>query len=72
MTFIQNQAISKTTQVNQWAQLLEALVVGSPSVAATPEQMAEDLPKELIKDVNDQLALRGCSFRVETSPKAST
>ena len=67
MTSIQNQTISRTTQVHQWVQLLEALVVGSPSVAVTPEQMAEDLPQELIHEVNDQLALRGCSFRVGDS-----
>ena len=67
MTSTQNQAISRTTQVHQWVQLLEALVVGSPSVDATPQQMAEDLPHELINEVNAQLALRGCSFRVQES-----
>ncbi len=73
MTTVNGALLEKTTleltnrdrQIEQWAQLLEALEEGSPSVNATAEQMAEDLPKELIKEVNDQLAKRGCEFRVE-------
>jgi len=37
---------------------------GSPSIDATVEQMAEDIPGELAEDVNHQLAARGCRFRV--------
>ncbi|MEC7382221.1 MAG: hypothetical protein VYE16_04350, partial [Cyanobacteriota bacterium] len=58
------QPINRTLQVEQWAELLEALEEGSPSINATAEQMAEDLPEELVGDVNDQLAQRGCHFRV--------
>ncbi|KZR68822.1 hypothetical protein PMIT1313_02446 [Prochlorococcus marinus str. MIT 1313] len=62
------QPINRTLQVEQWAELLEALEEGSPSINATAEQMAEDLPEELVGDVNDQLALRGCHFRVAHKP----
>ncbi len=56
--------ISRTTQVEQWTDLLDALEEGSPSINVTPEQMAEELPNELVTDVNNQLEKRGCSFRV--------
>ena len=59
-----------STQVEQWAILLEALQEGSPSINATPEQMAEELPSELIGEVNDQLAQRGCCFRVANANQA--
>ncbi len=58
------QQISRTIQVDQWVQLIEALEEGSPSINATAEQMSEDLPEELVGDVNNQLAQRGCHFRV--------
>ena len=57
------QPVSRSVQVEQWVALLEALEAGSPSIASTPEQMAEELPKELINEVNNQLAQRGCLFR---------
>tara|TARA_B100000029_G_C17032820_1_gene762880 strand:- start:196 stop:489 length:294 start_codon:yes stop_codon:yes gene_type:complete len=41
-----------------------ALKEGSQSVNTTSEQMAEDLPRELIEDVNYLLAERGVTFRV--------
>ncbi len=58
------QPMSRSNQVAQWTQLLEALEEGSPSIDATPAQMAEDLPEELVDEVNVQLAKRGCDFRV--------
>jgi len=58
------QPISRTMKVEQWVQLLEALIEGSPSINATAEQMSEDLPEELVFDVNNQLAQRGCRFQV--------
>ena len=51
-------------QVQQWTHFLEAMAEGSPSIAATVEQMAEDIPGDLVEDVNHQLAARGCRFRV--------
>lgn len=61
------QRMSRSNQVAQWTQLLEALEEGSPSIDLTPAQMAEDLPEELVDDVNVQLAERGCDFRVTTT-----
>ncbi len=65
------QPISKALQVEQWAKLLEALEEGSPSINATADQMAEELPLELVKAVNDQLAIRGSDFRVKEIKSAS-
>ena len=56
--------ISRSLQVQQWTQLLEALQLGSPSISATADQMAEEMPNELMEDVNHQLKVRGCSYRV--------
>ena len=56
--------MSRNLQVQQWTQFLEAMEVGSPSVNATVEQMAAEMPGELVEDVNQQLAVRGCRFRV--------
>ena len=57
--------IGRTIEIQQWTTLLEALEEGSPSINATAEEMAQDLPCNLIKEVNHQLALRGVtSFRV--------
>jgi len=57
--------IGRTVKIQQWTTLLEALEEGSASINATAEEMAEDLPCNLIREVNDQLALRGVtSFRV--------
>ena len=56
--------ISRSLQVEQWTQLLEALQLGSPSISATADQMAEEMPNELMEDVNHQLQVRGCSYRV--------
>ncbi len=59
------QLLDKTIEIQQWATLLEALEEGSPSINTTAEEMATDLPCNLIQEVNDQLAQRGVtSFRV--------
>ena len=58
------QPMSRNVQIEQWTQLLEALQVGSPSITATADQMAEEMPTELVEDVNHQLEIRGCSYRV--------
>ena len=56
--------INRDLKIMQWAQLLEALDEGSPSIDATAEQMAKDLPRDLVNEVNDQLSKRGCGFQV--------
>ncbi len=58
------QPIGRALQIEQWVQLLEALEEGSPGIAATPDQMAEEIPYEYITEVNNLLAKRGCIFRV--------
>jgi hypothetical protein len=62
--------ITRAQHVKQWVALLEALSEGSSSITTTPEQMAEDLPAELVHDVNHQLSRRGCRFQAAT--KASS
>ncbi len=61
--------VSRASRIAQWTQLLEALEEGSPSINTTAEQMAEELPKELIQEVNAQLAERGCHFRVKDNSR---
>ncbi|MEY3750257.1 MAG: hypothetical protein RLZZ186_676 [Cyanobacteriota bacterium] len=58
------QPIQRTTLVQQWAQLLSALTEGSPSISTSADQMAEDLPSELVDPVNAELRDIGCSFQV--------
>jgi hypothetical protein len=36
------------------------------------EQMAEDLPNDLIDDVNHQLSHRGCRFQVQRLEESSS
>jgi hypothetical protein len=50
--------------INQWADLLAALVQGSPSISISAEEMAGDLPQDLVTPVNLELKQRGCSFQV--------
>lgn len=54
-----------TSLVEQWTELLSALFAGSPSISTSAEQMAEDLPRELVGAVNSQLKARGCPFQVK-------
>jgi hypothetical protein len=50
--------------VLQWADLLAALEVGSPSIDTSAAQMAEDLPRHLVPAVNERLQLLGSDFQV--------
>ena len=59
-----SQPVRRNVQIERGDQRLEARQLGSPSISATPDQMAEDIPTELVEDVNQQLAVRGCSYRV--------
>ncbi len=56
--------MQQTTLVEQWVALLSALAAGSPSISTSAEQMAEDMPKDLVDPVNRQLQAIGCSFQV--------
>lgn len=55
--------------VGLWADLLSALQQGSPSVSTSAEEMAGDLPRELVSPVNRALRERGCSFQVRRGVK---
>jgi hypothetical protein len=50
--------------IGLWADLLSALQQGSPGIATSAEEMAGDLPRELVAPVNQELRQRGCSFQV--------
>ena len=53
------------TLVGLWADLLSALQQGSPSISVSAEEMAVDVPGDLITPVNRALRERGCSFRIK-------
>jgi len=57
---------AQPSQVSLWADLLSALQQGSAAVSITAEDMADDLPQELVRPVNRELRLRGCPFQVAT------
>ncbi len=54
-----------TSLVEQWSELLSALLEGSAAISTSAEQMAEDLPRELVGAVNSQLKAKGCAFQVK-------
>ncbi len=60
------QPISREHKIKQWVQLLEALEEGSPGIATTPDQMAEEIPNEFINEINSLLTKRGCHFQINT------
>jgi hypothetical protein len=62
--------IQRTTLVQQWAQLLSALTDGSPSISTSADQMAEEMPGELVDSVNAELRDIGCSFQVAAAGRA--
>jgi hypothetical protein len=62
-----HQPMSLSRQIDQWSQLLEAMQSGSPFITSTADQMAEEMPNELVDAVNKQLSERGYSFRVHAS-----
>ena len=63
---------SQAILVRQWADLLELLLQGVEAVATSAEDMARELPGELVRPVNRELRLRGSSFRVPGRPLRTT
>ena len=55
----------RRTLIDLWADLLSTLVAGAPGVNASAEDMALELPDELVPPVNAELQQRGCSFQVQ-------
>ncbi len=47
-----------------WAELLSALQQGSGAVAISPDDMAEEMPADLVAPVNLKLREQGCAFQV--------
>lgn len=56
--------VQRATLVQQWANLLSALTEGSAAISTSADQMAEEMPGELVEPVNRQLRELGCSFQV--------
>ena len=50
--------------VGLWADLLAALQQGAPDIAVSAEEMAGEIPGDLVQPVNLELQARGCSFQV--------
>jgi hypothetical protein len=63
--------LDRRNLVKQWAELLWALKQGSPSISTSAEQMAEDLPCELVDPVNRQLQDNGWDFQVRPHRSAA-
>jgi hypothetical protein len=61
--------MAQRTLIEQWVDLISALVVGSPSVNASAEEMAREIPDHLVQPVNAELLRRGCSFQVQPVPR---
>lgn len=58
-------SIEEQRLVEQWADLLEALHVGSPAILLSPQEMADsDMPQHLRDCVNQCLAARGSQLRI--------
>lgn len=53
--------------ISLWADLLSALQQGCPWVCVSVEEMATEIPHELVTPVNQELLQRGCDFQV-TAP----
>lgn len=56
--------LKQSRLVGLWADLLQALQQGSPSIAMSAEEMAVEIPSELVSPVNQALRQRGSSFQV--------
>jgi hypothetical protein len=50
--------------VGLWADLLTALQQASASVSTSVEEMAAEIPRDLVRSVNLELRQRGCSLQV--------
>ena len=58
------QPMAQNRLVQLWADLLEALVHGAPSISTSADEMAGELPRELVRPVNLELRQRGSAFQV--------
>ena len=68
-TLLQEQGLRPMAErnlIDQWADLLSALEQGSPSINTSAEEMASDLPANLVTQVNQELRQRGCKVLGKT------
>jgi len=65
------EALQQRNLVGLWADLLSALQQGSPAISVSAEEMAGDMPRELVHPVNRALRDRGCSFQVKPLRRAA-
>lgn len=56
--------------IHQWADFLEALVMASSAVCVSAEEIAGEMPPQLVSPVNRELRQRGNRFQVRR-PQAS-
>ena len=66
-------SVEEQRLVEQWADFLEALHVGSPAILVTPQEMADsDMPHHIRPWVNRCLAARGSQLRIsQQNPQTS-
>ena len=50
--------------IQQWADLLEALLKGAAAVTTSAQEMAGEVPEDLVGSVNHELRQRGSRFQV--------
>lgn len=62
--------MAESNLIDQWADLLSALEQGSASISTSAEEMASDLPPNLVTQVNQELRQRGCNFQVRRKASA--
>lgn len=55
---------NSTRQISLWADLLADLDRGAPAISTSATEMAQDVPRQLRSAVNNELARRGCPFRI--------
>ncbi len=54
-----------------WADLISDLQQGAPAVVMSAEDVAEEVPAELVASLNRRLRERGCSFQVRSEVRRS-
>ena len=59
------------TLVALWADLLADLQQGAPDITTSAEEMADEIPRDLVQPVNRELKERGCSFQVPPALRTS-
>lgn len=64
--------LQQRSLVGLWADLLSDLQQGSPAICVSAEEMADDIPRELVRPVNRALRERGCTFQVKPVRTAAT